>query len=230
MTPTTAAPRARLLVPLYVHPAADPAAWTALEEAAAGLHGVVLNIADGPGRVPDAAFGQAAARLRTAGVPLLGYVDTGYGHRPAREIVGDIRRHRRWYDVDGVFLDQVPAQAAALPHYRRLVLLARALGARTAVLNPGTHPDPGYARVADLLVTFEGPWETYRRAGVPAWTADHPPGRFCHLVYGVPPGHADDVARTADGRGAAVHCAVPGVGDNPWSGAPWAAGGQEERG
>ncbi|MET9413666.1 spherulation-specific family 4 protein [Streptomyces klenkii] len=225
MTPPGPPPAGgRLLVPLYVHPAADPAAWAALAEAAPRLHSVVLNAADGPGQRPDPAFRTAAARLRGAGVPLLGYVDTGYGHRAPRAVVGDIRRHRRWYGVDGVFLDQVPAHAAPLPHYRRLVLLAKALGARTAVLNPGTHPDPGYARIADLLVTFEGTWEAYRRVAVPPWTADHPPARFCHLVYAVPPGRAADVARTAAGRGAGVHCAVPGEGTNPWRAAPWLDG------
>ncbi|MFF7725159.1 spherulation-specific family 4 protein [Streptomyces sp. NPDC008001] len=221
MTPPGPPGGGRLLVPLYVHPAADPAAWAALAGAAPRLRGVVLNAADGPGQRPDPAFGAAADRLRAAGVPLLGYVDTGYGRRAPRAVVADIRRHRRWYSVDGVFLDQVPVTAAPLPHYRRLVLLAKALGAGTAVLNPGTHPHPGYARIADLLVTFEGDWETYRRAAIPPWTADHPPARFCHLVYGVPPGGAAHVARTADGRGAGVHCAVPGEGTNPWRSLPY---------
>ncbi|WP_144386112.1 spherulation-specific family 4 protein [Streptomyces sp. SAJ15] len=205
---------------MYVHPAVDPAAWRALERAAARLYAVVLNVADGPGDRPDPAFGTAADRLRAAGVPLLGYVDTAYGRRPARAVVADIRRHRRWYRVDGVFLDQVAARAALLPRYRRLITAARLLGARTAVLNPGTHPDPGYARLADLLVTFEGRFDAYRTSEVPAWTAAHPPRRFCHLVYAVPEGSDGLVARTARRRGAAVHYAVPGAGHNPWRSAP----------
>ncbi|KOG86152.1 hypothetical protein ADK38_32660, partial [Streptomyces varsoviensis] len=69
----------RLLVPLYVHPAVAPQAWTALLRTATRLEGVILNAADGPGTRPDPAFTAAATRLRGAGVPLLGYVDTGYG-------------------------------------------------------------------------------------------------------------------------------------------------------
>lgn len=214
----------RLLVPLYAHPATHPEAWAQLQAAAPQVYGVVLNAADGPGHRPDPAFTEAAGRLRRAGVRMLGYTDTGYGRRRPRAVAADIRRHRRWYDVDGVFLDQVPSGAAVLPYYRRLVLIARTLGARTVALNPGTHPDPGYARLADLLVTFEGSWEEYRRAGVPAWTADHPPGRFCHLVYAVPDGCAEQVARTAERRGAGVHCAVPGEGANPWQSAPLTTG------
>ncbi|MEV4743763.1 spherulation-specific family 4 protein [Streptomyces sp. NPDC049555] len=219
----------RLLVPLYVHPGEGPEAWEALLREAPRLHAVVLNAADGPGDRPDPAFRAAAGRLRAAGVALLGYVDTGYGRRRTRAVVADVRRHRRWYEVDGVFLDQVPVHAAHLPRYRRLVLAAKVLGARSAVLNPGTHPDPGYAELADVLVTFEGTWEDYRRARVPAWTADHPPQRFCHLVHAVPEGRAHEVARTAALRGAGVHCAVPGTGANPWRSAPPPAGAQEVR-
>ncbi|KOG86153.1 hypothetical protein ADK38_32655, partial [Streptomyces varsoviensis] len=88
-------------------------------------------------------------------------------------VVADIRRHRKWYGVDGVFLDQAAAQAALVPRYRRLAVAARVLGAHRTVLNPGTYPDPAYAEIADLLVTFEGDWATYQRAEVPAWA--HPP-------------------------------------------------------
>ena len=90
----------------------------------------------------------------------------------------------------------------------------------TVALNPGVHPAPGFARVADLLVTFEGDWERYLRAVVPSWTAGHPPERFCHLIHGVPAGLCAQAARTARFRGAAVHCAVPGTGPNPWRGLP----------
>ncbi|RNG03805.1 spherulation-specific family 4 protein [Streptomyces botrytidirepellens] len=210
----------RLLVTLYVHPAADPHPWRVLERAAGRLYRVILNRADGPGIRPDPVFAEAAARLRAAGAPLLGYVDTAYGRRRVGAVLTDVRRHRRWYGVDGVFLDRTAAHAATLPRSRRLALASRVLGARTVVFNPGTHPDPRYAALADLLVTFEGRWDTYRQAEVPDWTAAHPPGRFCHRVYDMPGGRAGQVGRTARARGAAVHCALPGAGANPWRSAP----------
>ncbi|MFE6774910.1 spherulation-specific family 4 protein [Streptomyces sp. NPDC057702] len=213
---TPATPPGRLLVPLYVHPTVDPAAWQALRGHARALYAVVLNAADGPGRRRDPAFQSAARDLRASGVRLLGYVDTAYGRRSPYSVLADIRRHRRWYDVDGVFYDQAASRAALLPRYRRLVRAARLLGAPTTVLNPGTHPDPGYADIADVLVTFEGDWATYQRARVPSWTARHPPRRFCHLVYAVPADQRKKVANTSYDRGAALHCAVPGEGSNPW--------------
>jgi hypothetical protein len=159
-------------------------------------------------------------------VCLLGYADTGYGGRPHTAVVEDLVRLRDWYATDGVYFDQAAAEAELLPYHRRLCVAARALGARTIVLGHGTHPDPCYADpgLADLLVTFEGSWQTYQETGVPDWTAEHPPDRFCHLVHGAPPGRDRLVARTARLRGAAVHCAVSGSGQNPWNTVPIALG------
>ncbi|MEV6751266.1 spherulation-specific family 4 protein [Streptomyces sp. NPDC051214] len=210
-----------LLVPLYVHPAADPAAWQALVAAAPQLYGVVLNAADGPGAAPDPAFTAASRALREAGVRVLGYVDTAYGERPLAAVTDDLERHRAWYGVDGCFLDQVASGRRELRHCRRMVRAARERGAGTVVLNTGVHPAPGYARAADLIVTFEGHWTTYLRSfDAPSWTARHPPEQFCHLVYGVPPALARLAGRTAVQRGAGVHCAVPGAGPNPWTQPP----------
>ncbi|MGW0537323.1 spherulation-specific family 4 protein [Streptomyces sp. NPDC003032] len=210
-----------LLVPLYVHPAADPAAWRTLVAAAPQLYGVVLNAADGPGAAPDPAFADASRALREAGARVLGYVDTAYGRRPPEAVADDVDKHRAWYEVDGCFFDQVSPGRRELRHCRRLVRSARERGARTVVLNPGVHPAPGYARAADLLVTFEGHWSTYLRSfTVPSWTGRHSPEHFCHLVYGVPPALARLAGRTAARRGAGVHCAVPGAGPNPWTRPP----------
>ncbi|GAA3489859.1 spherulation-specific family 4 protein [Streptomyces cremeus] len=210
----------QLLVPYYEHPTARPTAWQTLL-ASPRLYGVILNPASGPGTAADPAFGDVADRLRATGTRVLGYVDTDYGRRPHAEVVRDLLRHRDWYGVTGAFLDQVSAGPEALAHYRRLAVAARAAGAGSLVLNHGTHPDPGYLRLADVLVTFEGTWETYRTAEQPpAWTRTCPADRFCHLVYA-----ADtDLTALAAERGAALHCAVPGDGAHPWGTLPHGLG------
>ncbi|WP_043733460.1 spherulation-specific family 4 protein [Streptomyces zinciresistens] len=208
-----------LLIPLYVHPAEDPGAWHRLAARADSTYGVVINPADGPGRRPDPAFVTAARALREAGARLLGYLDTDYGAREPAEITADLRRHQEWYAVDGCFLDQVPAAAHGLPDCRRLVRSVRRLGASPVVLNPGVHPAPGYARLADLTVTFEGPWSRYvSDFSRPAWTERLPAERLCHLVYGVPGPLVPLALRTARERGAGVCGPVTGEPPNPWSG------------
>ncbi|MFI9648354.1 spherulation-specific family 4 protein [Streptomyces sp. NPDC052040] len=207
-----------LLVPLYVHPAEDPGAWHRLITAASRTYAVVLNPANGPGTDPDRAFASVADALRGSGARLLGYVDTDYGKRDRAEIAEDLRRHQRWYAADGCFLDRVTASPAGLPGCRRTVRSLRRLGATTVVLNPGVHPSPGYARLADLTVTFEGHWSTYVSAfSRPRWTARQPPERFCHLVYGVPEALVPLAVRTAHERGAAVSGPVTGEPPNPWA-------------
>ncbi|MEU6552267.1 spherulation-specific family 4 protein [Streptomyces sp. NPDC046915] len=207
-----------LLVPLYVHPAEDPGAWHRLITAADRTYGVVLNPANGPGTAPDRAFAAAAGALRAAGARLLGYVDTDYGARGRAEVTDELRRHRQWYAADGCFLDRVTAAPDGLPACRRLVRTARRLGAAPVVLNPGVHPAPGYVRLADLTVTFEGHWTTYVSAFTrPPWPADHPPDRLCHLVYGVPAPLIPLAVRTAHERGAGVCGPVTGEPPNPWA-------------
>ncbi|MGX1130164.1 hypothetical protein RKD49_002354 [Streptomyces glaucescens] len=211
-----------LLVPYYEHPSVRPAEWDAVVAAAPRLYGVVLNPASGPGDAPDPAFAGVAARLRAAaghdsgGVRVLGYADTDYGRRPYADVVRDLGRHRAWYGTDGVFLDQVAAGPGEFAHYRRLASAARAAGCATVALNHGTEPHPSYARIADLVVTFEGDWATYRTRPPRPWPGTG--ARQCHLVHGVPPGA--DVEGPARELGATVYCAVPGTGDHPWGTLP----------
>lgn len=207
----------QLLVPYYEHPTVRPAEWAAIVAAAPRLYGVVLNPASGPGEAPDPAFAETAAQLRDAGVRLLGYTDTDYGRRPYADVVQDLTRHRDWYGTDGAFLDQVTAEHEKFRHYQHLATAAWGAGCATLVLNHGTTPHPSYARIADVLITFEGPWTTYRQLPPQPWRGT-PGVRLGHLVYGVPPDV--DLAAEAHARGASVHCAVPGVGDHPWGTLP----------
>ena len=206
----------RLLAPLYAYPGTEPELWAGVAANAGSMAGLVLNPHSGPGGSPEPEFVAVAERLRTAGVPLYGYVDTAYGCRRHREVVADIERHRDWYDVDGVFLDQAGSGPELLPHYRRLAVAARSLDASRVVLNPGVHPHPGFAEAADLLITFEGDWEQYRELRVPAWTASFPGQRFGHLVHGVPVDRCATVPELARLRHAGVSYATPGTGANPW--------------
>ncbi|MCL8010447.1 spherulation-specific family 4 protein [Streptomyces sp. AS02] len=206
-----------LLVPYYEHPSVRPAEWDAIIAAAPRLYGVVLNPASGPGEAPDPAFAEVAARLRNADVRVLGYADTDYGRRPGADVVRDLARHRDWYGADGVFLDQVAAGREEFGYYQRLATAAWGAGHGTLVLNHGTAPHPSYARIADVLVTFEGTWATYTRLGPQQWRGGSGV-RLCHLVYGVPAGA--DLAAPARERGATVHCAVPGEGAHPWGTLP----------
>ncbi|GAB4052420.1 spherulation-specific family 4 protein [Catellatospora paridis] len=196
------------LVPLYVHPLVDPAAWRAVAAAGPSVTAIV-NIHNGPGEAIDEAYLDATALLQAARVPMIGYVDLGYLRRSEDAITRDVLAWH-YYPVEGVFFDQAPADKSGLAAVARHA--ARARG--TVALNPGTRPHPDYAPLADLICTFEGPWSTYRRLlDEPDWP------NAAHLIYGVPAEEiADAHARLAHLAGAGLvsdldaplpYCGVP---------------------
>jgi len=163
-----------MLLPLYVHPLADPEAWECLPT---GACWTIVNVHNGPGAGRDEVYAGATARLREAGVKMLGYVDLGYGERANGEVWCDIVGWSQ-YPVGGIFFDQAPADEAGLAYVTQVVRAVRG----SVVLNPGTACLPGYAALADVVCTFEGPWEAY--AAQPSGERDWP--NAAHLVYGVP--------------------------------------------
>ncbi|MFD8152022.1 MULTISPECIES: spherulation-specific family 4 protein [unclassified Streptomyces] len=192
-------------VPGYAHPLLARTEWGELTRPGTPLHWVVLNVADGPGTRPDPHCLEAAGRLRNAGVRVLGHLDTRYGTRNFGEVISDAHRFVDWYRVDGFLLDRCPADHVGLPEVRRTVATLRVIRDKAhIVLGHGIHPHPGYADLADQLVTFSGPWSDYRWSQVAEWTAEYGPERFCHFVHGVPRPHLEEALRIARRQGAAT--------------------------
>jgi hypothetical protein len=210
----------RLLVPAYFHPATHPREWAWLTERPAQIELVVLNMASGPGTQPDAAVLPTLDGLRAAGITVCGYVDTNYGDRLATEVIADTLLYLDWYRVDGVFFDRAATGIEQVSHYADLIRQARGVGARLAVLNHGAHPIEAYADHADLLGTFEGPWDAYLELGVPRWVRTRPPEQFYHLVHTVPIASFTDALWLAARRHAGSAYITDRTGVNPWDGLP----------
>lgn len=206
-----------LAVPAYFHPRTDPAAWARLAALGPALRFAVMNPDSGPGTAPDPAYHPVIRAVCAAGGRLTGYVDTDYGRRPSGAVLRDVAAYRSWYGLTGVFFDQVPSAARHLAHYRRLVAGARRGGFDFVVMNPGVTPSPGFADLADVLVTFEGEWSTYGDYPVAEWIRGLPRERFCHLIHGAGP----EALAAARARAAANHVGVlyatELTGSNPWA-------------
>ena len=208
--------RPRLIVPAYFHPATHPDEWTRLAERAAQVRLIVLNLASGPGTQPDPALFPVLDRLRSAGVPVGGYVDTNYAQRPAYDAIADLGRHVGWYQVDGVFFDRVAVAPEDLPYYADLTCRAREMGAHLVAFNHGAHPVEAYADHADLLGTFEGPWSAYLELSVPRWVRSRSPEQFFHLVHSLPVPNFGDALWLAARRNAGLVYLTDRGGANPW--------------
>ena len=169
------------LIPAYV----PPHALVELVRASSRPRLVVINPASGPGAEASPAYRAAVRDAQRAGARVLGYVHTTYGERPAADVIADIDRYTSWYGVDGIFLDEASHDTARLAYYDALARHVRAGAHRLVVVNPGVVPAREYFDVADVVVTFEGPYSSYEPAmdAMPDWVGDMPSDRVAHLVY-----------------------------------------------
>jgi hypothetical protein len=214
ISPSSAQPR--FVVPAYFHPADHPDSWRTLAELGRNLAFAILNPDSGPGSAADPRYVEPIAAIRAAGGEVVGYVDTGYGRRSGSAVLRELAAYQSWYGLGGGFLDQVPTGPEHVAHYRRLVTAARDMGIDLIALNPGATPDPEYADLADVVITFEGPWAAYGEHVAAEWTRHHPPERFCHLVHSAPLAELASVRDGARGRHAGAVYATQLSGANPW--------------
>jgi len=204
------------LIPAYVPP-------NALIDLVAGStrpRTIVINPASGPGQRHLPGYQRAVEAARTAGTRVLGYVPTGYANRDAAVVKADIDRYVEWYGVDGIFLDEVAHSADKVPHYQELSRYVRASGSDLVVINPGLVPARAYFELADIVVTFEGPYADYARAirEMPAWVREISSEKISHIAYAA--SSADARELDALSTGARYVYATTGVGPNPWSALP----------
>ncbi len=211
------------LVPAYV----SARALSGLVASSAPPRLVIMNPHNGPGAEPYPAFRAALPAARRAGVQMLGYVHTRYGTRPAADVVADVQRYRDWYGVDGIFFDEAASDADHLGYFAELARRARAAGVRFIVLNPGVVPARGYFDVADVVVTYEGPYAGYDEAVAhpPAWLGRLPATATAHLIYGAT---SDQALRAVAANRAGHVYATSGQLPNPWATLPDYLGQEEE--
>jgi len=206
----------KTLLPLYVHPLAAPAAWTAV----AGYPDVtvIVNVHHGPGERRDPTYAHATTALASARVPMLGYVDVGYAARPLADLLADVS-HWAGYPVRGIFFDQVPTSPFAIGPVALAIRAARRIGLGELILNPGTPPDFSYRRLGATVCSFEGGWDAYQ-----AWSGDGAEPGDGHLVYAVPPADLDRARTLLATRRAGFGLVSDLPADAPYEGLPsWCA-------
>jgi len=195
-----AASATQLLVPAYFYPSFDPAQnyWNDLTAAAAAGARVtaIMNPGNGPGSELNSDYAGAITGFRAAGGTVLGYVYTCYGGgtcvsglpstRSTSEVLADAQRYADWYNVDGIFLDEMSNQLAALPYYQTVAQGLRAARPGGLIVgNPGTSAPIEFLSVADTLVTLENGSGTYAGAASEPWMATAAAQQQASLFYNV---------------------------------------------
>lgn len=204
------------LIPAYL----PPRGIADLADAAPGPRMLIVNPASGPGASLSRPYRRAVRHAQASGARVLGYVASTFGARDPAAVLADVERYREWYGVDGIFLDEVAHDEAQLPYYRGLSGSIRAEHEPLVVFNPGTVPAREYFALADVVVTFEGPFADYaaRLAQAPAWLSEVPADQTAHLVYAASPEQARSIF---DAPLRAGHVYVTsGMPPDPWGSPP----------
>jgi hypothetical protein len=210
-----------MIVPAYAYPAPAAPLWDGALAAADCVRCMVANPANGPGTAFDGNYAAVVARVKAAGIHVMGYVDTHYSERKLALVKADIDAWKSFYGVTDAFVDQTASSADKLAYYREIGDQIHATPGAIALLNPGTNADEGYLQVADILNIFEGNQAAYEEFDTWSWTAGYPSSRFSHLVYGV----ADEAGMTrvvseSVARGVAHVYVTSGGLPHPWGALP----------
>jgi hypothetical protein len=215
-----------ILVPAYFYPSPG-GVWSRLRESASRVPvTAILNPASGPGNTADANFSAAVDALRDASGTVVGYVHTQYGLRPLEQVTEEIDRYADWYDIDGIFVDEMSASGAVavLAYYEALYAHIKSADAEWEVIgNPGTniHESHLLRPTADRFVVTENAGAAYPGFMPPPWHADYDASRFAHLIHSEPSATtmAEDV-QLARSRNAGLIYITDDVLPNPWNRLP----------
>ena len=175
---------------------------------------IIANIggSGGPGTSVNSDYTTWITNAVTAGITVIGYVDTNYATRTigtpsdtasSNTVYGDINGWKTLYpNIGGYFLDRVPtASGVVLTATQTTISYARSVIQGGPVFaNCGAYPAvSGYIDAADVTVVFEGDYNvsgypTTVPPSVPGYAAGYPAAKFMHLVYNVASVQAMQVA------------------------------------
>jgi len=150
-----------LAIPLYTYPCftATQCTWTTIIQARQAYPGVplltVINPGNGPGSSIDANYVQGVKNLQAAGVVVLGYVYTNYGHTPLSKVEKQVNSYKNWYAVNGIFFDAMASVTGRERYYSTLYHYVKSLGMTYTMGNPGTTTVKSYIGTLDSIIIYE---------------------------------------------------------------------------
>lgn len=150
---------AGIMVPLYTYPGGT---WDTVAQVKRAHSDVpivaIVNPASGPGFSKDSNYESGIAKLKSAGVTVLGYVSTAYTNRDLAAVKSDMDRWKSWYPaIDGIFFDEQTNWAGQEWYYEQADGYAQSIGLGFTVGNPGANSVPSYLDTVDVVLIYESP-------------------------------------------------------------------------
>jgi hypothetical protein len=207
------------LVPAYFYPGPT---WARAIDSKPAPGVMILDItSSGAGSSPDRNYQATVKRAQAAGIKILGYSNTDYTRRPAAAVEADVRHYRAWYDVSGIFLDEVSSDRGGVPYYRQLAgYVHRVDPGSTVMLNPGLYPDRQYMSIGDIVMVYENTYASFAGLHVPRWAGRYPAGKFAYAIYATPGAQLASALNLAERRNAGYVYVTASSGSNPYGSLP----------
>lgn len=183
----------KILLPLYIYPnwyEPEEYVWSKVVSAADQVPIVaIVNPNNGPdGNPPNRDYKRGLEDLRKSDITILGYVYTQYGDRPKAEVIQDIILYARYYDLDGIFLDESASSVKQINYYQDIYdYIKQETHFNQVIINPGTSTDEAYLNqpATDTAVVFENypqPWQEYQPQ---SHYSNYPAKHFASLIHSV---------------------------------------------
>jgi hypothetical protein len=189
---------AAIIVPLYSYPGVDWNAIIAAKQANPGVSMVVIiNPDNGPGLSQDPNYVTGVNNLRAAGVIVLGYDHTSYAARPLSVVIADVNSYKAWYNLSGIFFDEMSNVPGNENYYSTLNQYAKSVGLPFTVGNPGGTVPASFQGTMDVIVTYENQGVP-GTASLASITGGLPKNTFAVIAYGVDSFNASAVSNIFD--------------------------------
>ncbi len=183
-----------ILLPLYIYPnwyEPESYVWSDVALAAQRVPIVaIINPNNGPnGKPSNQDYQRGLKDLRQSDLTILGYVYTQYGDRLIEEVKQDIDLYDKYYDVDGIFLDESASNIKNINYYQELYNYTKTkTKLNQVIINPGTYTDESYLNrpAADTSVIFEDYSQTWERYEPQSYVKRYQSSHFASLIHSVP--------------------------------------------
>ena len=145
-----------VILPLYVHPGST---WHDVIKEKIKHHKVpmivIINPLNGSGQVKNDDYVDGIQKMQSRDISVLGYVYTDYGTRNSTDVKNEITNYKNWYNVNGIFFDQMSNVPGNEIYYTDLTHFAKSLGLTFTVGNAGVDTKPSYIKTVDNIVIYE---------------------------------------------------------------------------
>lgn len=155
-------PKNGIYVALYMYPDSSTGAveWQKVYDQKVAHPSVPIvaafNPNSGPGSLKDSTIATWVAKLKSAGMIMIGYTYDSYGARSLTDLKADADKYKSWYNADGLFIDEFTNQVGYEQHYKDVTAYVKSTGMKMTLGNPGTDVPKSYVGAVDVLNITEG--------------------------------------------------------------------------